>query len=100
MAQSKKYEYRVEQDGAIWTVDIIRRVTSRTIVVTKTQGDFATEAEAQKWGESKVKEFLKKTNLNELEKRRARKMAEEKQSSIKVKRPEVQQDEQEEKEED
>jgi hypothetical protein len=100
MTQSKKYTYRVEQDGANWTVDIIRRVTSRTAVVSKTQAGFATEAEAKNWGESEVKAFLIKTNLGEQEKRRGKKIEDEKKISMKVKKVEVQEGEQEEKDSD
>lgn len=85
MTQSKKYDYHLEQDGASWTVDIVRRVTSRTSVVTKSQGGFTTEAEAQAWGQSEVKAFLNRHNLNEQQKRRARKIEDEKKISIKPK---------------
>lgn len=73
MAQSKKYGFLIEQDDDGWTAVITRRVTSRTTVVSKTKSDFTSEAEAQAWSESEVKEFLKKTNLSEQEKRRAKK---------------------------
>jgi hypothetical protein len=85
MTQSKKYDYHLEQDGASWTVDIVRRVTSRTSVVTKSQGGFTTEAEAQAWGQNEVKEFLNRHNLNEQQKRRARKIEDEKKILIKPK---------------
>ena len=76
MAQSKKYAYLIEQDDIGWTAVITRRVTSRTTVVSKTQSDFSTEAEAQAWAQSEVEVFLKKANLGELEKRRAKKKEE------------------------
>ena len=77
MKQSKKYSYRVIQDNDAWTTEITRRVTSRVTVVSKGKGGFATEAEAQEWGQAEVAAFLKKTNLGELEKRRAKKKEEE-----------------------
>lgn len=83
MTQSKKYDYLVAQDESGWTTEIIRRVTSRKSVVSKSQGDFATETEAQQWGEAEVKALLKKTNLAEQEKRRTRKIADEQKSSMK-----------------
>jgi len=89
MKQSKKYDYRVIQDNDSWTTEITRRVTSRVTVVSKGKGGFTTEAEAKEWGESEVKTFLKKTNLGEQEKRRARKIEDEKKSSMKVKKEEV-----------
>ena len=78
MKQSKKYDYQVIQDNDSWTTDITRRVTSRVTVVSKSKGGFSTEAEAQAWGQSEVKKFLEKTNLGELEKRRAMKKEEQK----------------------
>ena len=78
MKQSKKYDYQVIQDNDSWTTDITRRVTSRVTVVSKSKGGFSTEAEAQAWGQSEVKKFLEKTNLGELEKRRAKKKEEQK----------------------
>ena len=85
MKQSKKYDYRLIQDNDSWTTEITRRVTSRVTVVSKGKGGFATQAEAQAWGQSEVKAFLKKTNLGEQEKRRAKKKEEEQKNLIKVK---------------
>lgn len=72
MTESKKYSYRVVQGDTGWAVDIIRRASSKKTIVSKTQGGFKTEAEAQDWGQEQVKEFLKKLNLNEQNKRRAK----------------------------
>ena len=72
MKKSKKYDYRVAQDNDAWTAEITRRVTSRVTVVSKDKGGFATEAEAQAWAQAEVESFLKKTNMSESEKRRAR----------------------------
>ena len=90
MKKSKKYDCRVIQDNGAWTAEITRRVTSRVTVVSKGKGGFATEAEAQEWGECEVKAFLKKTNLSEQEKRRAKKKEEVRKISKKVKKEEVQ----------
>jgi len=80
MKQSKKYDYRVVEDNDAWTAEITRRVTSRVIVVSKGKGGFATEAEAQAWGQAEVEAFLKKTNKGEMEKRRLK----EKEAEIKA----------------
>ena len=80
MKKSKKYDYRVLEDNDAWTAEITRRVTSRVTVVSKGKGGFATEAEAQAWGQAEVEAFLKKTNKGEMEKRRAK----EKQAEIKA----------------
>ena len=69
MTQSKKYDCRVVQDNTGWSADIIRRVTSKKTVVTKSQSGFTSEAEAQDWGQKEVKSFLKALNLNEQKKR-------------------------------
>ena len=80
MKKSKKYEYRVMQDNDTWSAEIIRRVTSRVTVVSKEKEGFATEAEAQAWGQAEVETFLKKTNIGESQKRRAK----EKEAEIKA----------------
>jgi hypothetical protein len=61
MAKGNKYEYRVVQDkeGGTWMAEITRRVTSRKTVVSKSQGGFATEAEALAWGEEAIQSFVK-----------------------------------------
>jgi hypothetical protein len=73
MVQSKKYDYRVSKDDAGWNTQIIRRVSSKKTLVTKSQGGFSSEAEAQAWGQDEVKTFLRNLNLNEQKKRRDRK---------------------------
>ena len=73
MTQSKKYDCRVVQDNTGWSADIIRRVTSKKTVVTKSQSGFTSEAEAQDWGQKEVKSFLKAVNLNEQKKRYSQK---------------------------
>jgi len=85
MTQSKKYDYLVAQDDTGWTTEIIRRVTSRTSVISKSQRGFATEAEAQAWGQKEVEAFLKKLNLAEQEKRRAKKIKDAQKDSMKEK---------------
>lgn len=85
MTQSKKYDYLVAQDETGWTTEIIRRVSSRKSVVSKSQANFATEAEAQQWGEQEVKALIKKTNLAEQEKRRVKKIEDNKKISMKKK---------------
>ena len=73
MTQSKKYDYRVLQNNASWTTEIIRRASSKTSIVTKSQSGFTTESEAQAWGQSEVKMLLQNHNLNEQKKRREKK---------------------------
>ncbi len=67
MAKAKKYDYRVEQNDAGWTAEIIRRVTSKRMMVSKSQDGFSSEAEAKAWGEEALAAFLK--NLEERNKR-------------------------------
>ena len=95
MKQSKKYDFLIEKEGDTWTAVIIRRVTSRTTVVSKTKTGFTAEAEAQAWAKDEVKAFLKRTNLGEQEKRRAKKMEEEKKSAIKMKNMDMQEEDKE-----
>lgn len=58
MTTNKKYDCRITQEGTSWTAEIIRRVTSKRTTVSKSQDGFATEAEAQAWGEKELKSFL------------------------------------------
>ena len=69
MAKSKKYDFRVVQDKAGWSAEITRRITSKETAVSKSHGDFASETEAQEWGQRELKFFL--DNLTERNKRRA-----------------------------
>ncbi|QIZ76178.1 DUF3622 domain-containing protein [Ferrimonas lipolytica] len=59
MAQSKKFSLSVEQTEDKWTAKIIRKVSNRKTMVSKKKGRFATEAEAQAWGEEMLQEFQK-----------------------------------------
>ena len=55
---SKKYHYTVTQESdASWKASIIRQVSSRKSNVSKSQSDFATEAEAKTWAESEIETF-------------------------------------------
>ncbi|WP_028116730.1 DUF3622 domain-containing protein [Ferrimonas senticii] len=57
MAQSKKFSLLVEQTEEQWTAKIVRKVSNRRTMVSKKKGRFATEAEAQAWGEQTLAEF-------------------------------------------
>jgi hypothetical protein len=72
LEKSKKYAYQLVKARAGWTAEILRRVTSKKTLVTKSQTGFASEAEAQTWAEAEVKVFLKNVNLSKGKKRRAR----------------------------
>lgn len=72
LEKSKKYTYQLVKAKAGWTAEILRRVTSKKTLVTKSQAGFASEAEAQTWAEAEVKVFLKNVNLSKGKKRRAR----------------------------
>lgn len=69
MAQSKKYDSKIQQNGATWTAKIIRRVTSQKTMVSKQQHSFASEAEAKAWAETQIAMFLE--NLKARNKRRS-----------------------------
>ena len=71
MTKGKKYDYRVVENNKTWTTEIIRRASSKKTVVSKSQAGFSTEAEAQEWGQTELKTFLK--NLKESNQRRAEK---------------------------
>jgi Protein of unknown function (DUF3622) len=71
MTKGKKYDYRVVQNDSSWTAEITRRMTSKKTVVSKKQGGFATESEAQEWGKKELETFTK--NLNQRNKLRSEK---------------------------
>ena len=73
MAKSKKYTCRLVQETDAWAAEIVRRVTSKKSVVTKRQDGFATDDEAEAWGLNEVKILVKTANLNERNKRQAKK---------------------------
>lgn len=58
MAKGKKYEFRLKQENTSWTAEIIRKVTTKKIIVSKRQKGFPSESEAQEWGERELKIFL------------------------------------------
>lgn len=69
MAKGKKFVCRVIKHDDKWTAEIIRRKTSKESVVSKSQGGFTSEHDAQEWGKEELKSFLK--SLNERNKRRS-----------------------------
>lgn len=75
MNTSKRYDCQVMQEKSGWAADIIRRVSSKKTRVTKHQGGFATESEAQEWAQAEAAVYLKKHNLAKRLKRESRKSA-------------------------
>ena len=69
MAKGKKFDYRVVQDKSGWSAEIVRRASSKKMVVSKSQSGFSTESNAQEWGQKELKLFLE--NLDKRNKRRA-----------------------------
>jgi len=68
MAKSKKFDVRLIEEGATWTAQITRRKTARETIVSKSQDGFASESEAQAWGDEQLADFVK--NAAEKNKRR------------------------------
>ncbi|MFT5807891.1 MAG: L-cysteine desulfidase [Moritella dasanensis] len=58
MAKGKKYDFNLVLVDGSWTAEIVRKITSKKTVVSKSQADFASEAEAQVWAETELKGFL------------------------------------------
>lgn len=67
--KNKKYDYRLIQDESGWTAQIVRRITSKGSVVSKSQAGFSTEDEAQLWGQKELESFLE--NLKQKNQRKA-----------------------------
>ena len=69
MKKSKQYDIRIVQDDTGWVAELIRRVTTKKTVVTKSQGGFTTESDAQAWGQGEVKALTQKRHVNKSSKR-------------------------------
>ena len=69
MTKGKKFDFRVVPGKDGWSAEIIRRASRQKMVVSKSQDGFASEAEAQEWGEKELKEFSQ--NQNERNKKRS-----------------------------
>ncbi|QYK01959.1 DUF3622 domain-containing protein [Shewanella psychrotolerans] len=74
MTQQKKYGLRVIEAEGTWTAQVTRRMTARKTVVSKSQKGFATEAEANEWGNKALQQIVE--NLMVRNERRAKQRAE------------------------
>jgi len=74
MAKGKKYDFNLVLVDGSWTAEIVRKITSKKTVVSKSQAGFASEAEAQVWAEAELKGFLQ--NQIDRNNRRVRLVAE------------------------
>jgi len=70
MAKSKKYNFKVIQDGDSWSAKILRRVSSQKTVVSKKQAGFDSESDAQAWAEKEIALFFE--SLSARNKRRSK----------------------------
>jgi len=62
MANGKKYQSIISQQGNAWLAQIVRQVTSKKTTISKEQGGFASEHEALAWGAEALLEFTAKQN--------------------------------------
>jgi len=69
MTKGKKFDFRVVPGKDGWSAEIIRRASRQKMVVSKRQDGFASEAEAQVWGEKELQVFSQ--NQNARNKKRA-----------------------------
>jgi len=76
MAKSKKYSTRVLKSESGWQAEILRRMTAKKQVVTKSKDGFTSEDEALAWVNSELKELL--VRLSEQSQQRAAKRAQDK----------------------
>ena len=60
MSKAQKYEFRLLHEGDVWSVEIVRRVTSKKSMVSVRKTDFATATEAQDWGKAEVDMLMNK----------------------------------------
>ena len=54
---TQKYSLKITETEGSWSAQILRRKTARETLVTKSQEGFATESEAQAWGEQQLQAF-------------------------------------------
>ena len=73
MAQEKKFDFSIKQDGEQWNAEITRRVSARKTSVSKQKKGFASEELATEWAKEKLSECLE--NLQAGNKRKAEKRA-------------------------
>lgn len=59
MSDSKKFAVQVSEKRNGWCAEIVRQISSRRTTVSKRETGFATEAEAQAWGEKELAGFVK-----------------------------------------
>ena len=60
MSISKKYDYQTFEEKGTWRADIVRRASAKKTVVSKTQAEFKSEAEAVEWAKKELVLFLQK----------------------------------------
>ncbi len=58
-----KFNYRLVKNDKSWSAEIIRKMTSKKMVVTKKKDNFATKKEANVWGKAELDSFV--TGLND-----------------------------------
>jgi hypothetical protein len=71
MAQEKKFDFSVKQDGEQWNAEITRRVSARKTSVSKQKKGFTSEELATEWAKTKLVECLE--NLQAGNKRKSEK---------------------------
>ena len=71
MAQEKKFDFSIKQDGEQWNAEITRRVSARKTSVSKQKKGFASEELATEWAKAKLTECLE--NLQAGNKRKSEK---------------------------
>ncbi len=59
MAKSNKYDYQLTQNNSNWSAEIIRRVSRKKNIISKSQQGFASETDARKWAENELEIFMK-----------------------------------------
>jgi len=72
MAKGNKYDVRVVKNDTVWSAEIVRRASKKKIVVSKSQGGFSSEEQAQIWAQKELMTFvenLSKRNKKHDEKR-------------------------------
>ena len=53
-----KYAYRIQQNGEQWVAEITRKASAKKTVVSKKQGGFKSEVQAEAWAKQELASFL------------------------------------------
>lgn len=88
MATSKKYSYQLEKKDDFWRAQIIRKASSKTLIVSKEQEGFVSEEDAKKWAKEQLLVFTNTQSLSNKRQGEQRKLSAEESRQRSIRRSE------------